>query len=73
MVLQKEIFKEFEDIVGIGNINDGEVIGASHYRGSTSTDRIRVAACPAARSCPVIRRHPARSTKQVYSGALVDW
>lgn len=26
MVLQKEVFKEFEDIVGIGNINDGEVI-----------------------------------------------
>ncbi|TKJ23677.1 MAG: hypothetical protein CEE43_03165 [Promethearchaeota archaeon Loki_b32] len=26
MVLEKDIFKEFEDIVGIGNIDDGEVI-----------------------------------------------
>ena len=26
MVLEKEIFKEFENIVGIGNIDDGEVI-----------------------------------------------
>jgi len=26
MVLESKIFKEFEDIVGIGNINDGEVI-----------------------------------------------
>ena len=26
MVLEKEIFKEFEDIVGKGNIDDGDVI-----------------------------------------------
>ncbi len=26
MVLEKKIFKEFEDIVGVGNINDGDVV-----------------------------------------------
>ena len=26
MVLSKHIFKEFEDVVGVGNVNDGEVI-----------------------------------------------
>ena len=26
MVLEKEVFKEFEDIVGVGNIDDGDVI-----------------------------------------------